>query len=288
MAVFETTRVAGLGNPEIKSALAKPRSAPTTMPNRPMLGVVCGSRGSGKSSALINFVKLYASQHFFDKVIVCSPTFFNDPKLAQLVDDRYESQVVTEVNKETVADIIADIKADIEEYKKHEKYVKVWDRMMKAKDLDAFLSKAAPEDIALLMEHDYQPPTTRFKYGMPTTLWICDDLVGEKAIYNNPSFNKFLLQHRHYLTSVLFAVQVWKGGVPRGIRNNLSLALLFTNKSKPVRMEIAEELSAFIAPERFIELWDFCCTEPHDFLMINWDDPKHRFRKNFDQIISGI
>jgi hypothetical protein len=53
-------------------------------------------------------------------------------------------------------------------------------------------------------------------------------------------------------------------------------------------MEIAEELSAFISPERFIEMWDFSCTEAHDFLMINWDDPKHRFRKNFDQIITGI
>jgi hypothetical protein len=157
---------------------------------------------------------------------------------------------------------------------------------MKAKDLDAYLSRADPEDVALLQENDYQPPTTRFKHGMPTTLWICDDLVGEKAIYNNPSFNKFLLQHRHYLTSVLFAVQVWRGGVPKGIRNNLSLALLFSNKSKPIRMEVAEELSAFISPERFIAMWDFCCTAAHDFLMVNWDDPKHRFRKNFDEIIN--
>jgi hypothetical protein len=288
MSGFETKHVLGLGNPEIKSQLAKPRSAPATMPNRPMLGVVCGSRGSGKSSALINFVKLYAKHNFFDKVIVCSPTFFNDPKLAQLVDDRYESQIVTDVNREAVDDIIESIKADIDEYKSYQAYIKVWNKMMKAKDLDAYLSKANPEDVALLMEHDYQPPTTRFKHGMPTTLWICDDLVGERAIYNNPIFNKFLLQHRHYLTSILFAVQVWKGGVPRGIRNNLSLALLFTNKSKPVRMEIAEELSAFIAPDRFIELWDFCCKEAHDFLMVNWDDPKHRFRRNFDEIITGI
>jgi hypothetical protein len=284
---FETRHVSGLGNPEIKSQLAKPRTPPPSMPDRPMLGVVCGSRGSGKSSALINFVKLYAPHHFFDKVIICSPTFFNDPKLAHLVDDRYESQVVTDVHHEAVEDIIMGIKDDIEDYKKYQKYIDVWKRMMKAKDLDVYLSRADPEDVAMLMENDYQPPTTKFKYGMPTTLWICDDLVGEKAIYNNPILNKFLLQHRHYLTSVLFAVQVWKGGVPRGIRNNLSLAMLFTNKSKPVRMEVAEELSAFIAPDRFIELWDFCCKEPHDFLMINWDDPKHRFRKNFDSIITG-
>jgi len=35
-------------------------------------------------------------------------------------------------------------------------------------------------------------------------------------------------------------------------------------------------------------MWDFCCTEPHDFLFVNWDDPAHRFRKNFDQIITAV
>ena len=126
MSGFETKHVSGLGNPEIKSQLAKPRTAPPTMPDRPMLGVVCGSRGSGKSSALINFVKLYAPHHFFDKVIICSPTFFNDPKLAHLVDDRYESQVVTDVHHEAVEDIIMGIKDDIEDYKKYQHYVDVW------------------------------------------------------------------------------------------------------------------------------------------------------------------
>ena len=285
---FETTHIPGLKNPEIKSQLAKARTAPPTLPDRPFLGVVCGSRGSGKSSAIINFVKLYAPHRFFDKVIIMSPTFYNDPKLAHLVDDRYESQVITEVNTEVVSDTIAEIKADIEEYKKYEAYVKVWERMMKAKDLDTYLSKAPFEDVALLQENDYQPPTTRFKHGMPTTLWICDDLVGERAIYNNPIFTKALLQHRHILLSLIFGVQVWKGAVPRGIRNNLSLALLFTNKSTPIRKEIAEELSAYITPDRFIKMWDFCCKEPHDFLMINWDDPKHRFRRNFDELISGV
>ena len=154
MASFETTRVSGLGNPEIKSQLAKPRSAPPTMPNRPFLSVVCGSRGSGKSSAIINFVKLYASHHFFDKVIICSPTFYNDPKLGQLVDDRYESEVVTDVNHEVVAELIDGIKSDIEEYKKYQKYIDVWKRMMKAKDLDLYLSRADPEDVAMLMKND--------------------------------------------------------------------------------------------------------------------------------------
>jgi hypothetical protein len=120
---------------------------------------------------------------------------------------------------------------------------------------------------------------------MPTTLVIADDLVGNRAIYNNQSLNKALLQHRHYLLSWVYCSQVWKGAIPRGIRNNLSFLMLFTNKSKTVRREIAEELASHITVEQFEAIWDYACQEPHDFLYINYDDPENRFKRNFNEVI---
>jgi hypothetical protein len=282
---IETELVKGLENRPINSVLAEPRKAPPTMPAKPFLGVVCGSRGSGKSSSIINLVKLYADYHFFDRVILFSPTFYNDPKLATLEDERYELVVHTDVNHDIIEDTFEDIKLEIEEYKRYEKYLKVYQRLIRAKNMETFLRKLEPEELALLQEHDFHPPDTKWKYGMPQTLLIFDDLVGNRSVYNNPSVVKFCLQHRHYLTSMIFAVQVWKNAVPRGVRNNLSLMILFTNKSIPIRKEVAEELSAYITAERFMELWDFACREPHDFFMVNFDDPKHRFRRNFNEII---
>lgn len=283
--MFETVKVKGLENREIKSKLAEPRKAPESMPNKPFLGVVCGSRGSGKSSSVINLVKLYADTHFFDKVYIFSPTFRNDPKMSHLYDERYSAKVIEDTTHEALDEVLDEIKYDIEEYKEYEQYLKLWKKLMKAKDIDTFIRGCEPEEIALLEQMDYQIPETRFKYGMPQSLIIFDDLVGSRVVYNNPTLNKFLLQHRHYLTSVLFSVQVWKGAVPRGIRNNLSLMMMFSNKSLPIKQEIAEELSAYITPEKFMEMWDFACQEPHDFFMINFDSKNEKFRRNFNEII---
>jgi hypothetical protein len=282
---MKTIHIPGLENKELKSVLAEPRKAKDTMPGKPFLSVVCGSRGSGKSSAIINLVKIYAETHFFDKVVVCSPTFKQDPKMANLVDTRYKLEIIEDVNFETIEEIIEKIKHDIKEYKIYEAYLKLWKRLMRSKDFDSFLRKCSAEEIALLEEHEYEPPHTDYEHGMPTTLIIFDDLVGNKAVYGNNVLNKFCLQHRHYLTSLCFSCQVWKGAVPKGIRNNLSLMMMFRNKSEAIKKEIADELSAYVTPEKLIEIWDYCCQEPHEFMMINMDDPKHRFRRNFNEII---
>lgn len=281
---LQTKKIEGLNNPEIKVYLAKERSAPPTMPNKPVLGVFCGSRGSGKSSAIINFVKLYAPYHFFDKIYLFSPTFDNDLKMAKLIDDRYTLKVIREISQDILMDTLDEIKKDIEEYKEYKEYYKLWKKIMKFKSLDDFINQATPEEIALLQKNDYQLPETEFKYGMPQSLIIFDDLVENPIVYRNPKLNEFLLRHRHFLTHVIFSVQKWKGAVPRGIRNNLSMMVMFKNKSLPIKKEIAEELSAYITLEDFIKMWDFACQENHDFFMVNFDDPKHRFRRNFNEI----
>jgi len=282
---FEIEIVPRLDNKPIKSVLAEPRKAPETMPDRPFIAGVIASRGGGKTTSVINLVKIYATTHFFDKVILLSPTYYNDTKLQTLQDPRYEFIVHTDITPDIVNDVIDSIKADIEEYKKFKEYIKVWNRFVRAKNVERWLDNADPAEIALLQDHDYEPPQTQWTRGMPQTLVIADDLVGNRAIYNNPTLLKFLLVHRHYLTSFVYCSQVWKGAIPRGIRNNLSFLMLFTNKSKQVRREIAEELASHITVEQFEAIWDYACQEPHDCLYINYDDPRNRFKRNFNEII---
>jgi hypothetical protein len=282
---FEVEIVKDLANNPIKSQLAEPRSAPPTMPDKPFIGAVVASRGGGKTTSIINLVGNYAKTRFFDKVVLMSPTYRNDTKLERLDDDRYDFTVQEDVNYDTINDTIESIKADIEEYKLYKDYMAVWKRFIRARSAEGWLKRASPEEIAILQHHDFQPPETRFKYGMPTTLVIFDDLVGNRAVYNNQELVKFLLVHRHWLTSVIFSVQVFRGAIPRGLRNNLSLLVLFRNKNSQIRREVAEELSSHITVEQFEKLWDYCCAEQHDFFMINFDSKEYRFRKNFNEII---
>lgn len=279
---IEFTRIEGLQNAPINVHLAKNRPAPPTMPNKPFLGVICGSRGSGKSSAMINLVKLYAPYKHFDHVVLLSPTYNNDVKLGVLAQDkRYEFEVITDVNPNVISEIIDTIKGRIEGYKAHLEYKKVWDKFLKAPDV----GRLAPDDLMMLYRNNFQEPVTPYENGMPTHLIIFDDLVGEGSVYRNRELDKFLLQHRHYLTSLLFCVQIWKNCIPRGIRTNLSFICLFSQKNNAYKKEVADELSAYVSPEKLIELWDWATEEPHNFLCINVDDRKHMFRRNFNDII---
>ena len=216
---IQFTHIDGLENKPINIHLAKGRKAPPTMPDKPFLGVICGSRGSGKSSAMINLVKLYEPYGFYDHVILLSPTYHNDVKLSVLAQSKaYDFEVITEVNHAVIEDIIDRIKQRIEDYKGYLEYKKVYERFVKLPNA----SLLKPDDLMALYKFNFQEPQTDYKNGMPTTLLIFDDLVGEPAVYKNNVLNKFVLQHRHYLTSLLFLVQIWKNALPKGIHTNLS------------------------------------------------------------------
>ena len=154
---IQFTHIDGLENKPINIHLAKGRKAPPTMPDKPFLGVICGSRGSGKSSAMINLVKLYEPYGFYDHVILLSPTYHNDVKLSVLAQSKaYDFEVITEVNHAVIEDIIDRIKQRIEDYKGYLEYKKVYERFVKTPNA----SLLKPDDLMALYKFNFQEPQT--------------------------------------------------------------------------------------------------------------------------------
>jgi hypothetical protein len=122
---------------------------------------------------------------------------------------------------------------------------------------------------------------------MPTSLLIFDDLVSNTELYKNTPrgiFYNLAILHRHLLCSLLFVVQTWSGAVPRQIRANLSLAILFNLKPE-IKKQVADEMCVDMSEDTFLKMWEMACVNSYDFLMVNYDAPKKiRFRKNFDSI----
>ena len=125
---------------------------------------------------------------------------------------------------------------------------------------------------------------------MPHHLIIFDDLNYCKELYSNTSSGKndikrTMILHRHIKTSLLFLCQTYQNGIPKAIRNNLSLLILMKNKSKEMKKAISMELSSHIEPELFTELWNDATDIPFGFFMIDYDvkDPQKRFRKGWDE-----
>jgi hypothetical protein len=288
--MVQERKLPNLGNKDLKVRQAKPRRVPEGMPRLHYLGMICGSRGSGKTNAMINMLLKYDETETFDYVYLFSPTYFNDPKYHLLDDMKADLIVEADFDKNRFAEIRDAIDARIEDWKKHEEYKKVFAKFRRHRgSVDSF----DPYDLMMLYEHDFMPPDQdRYKNGAPTTLFVFDDLNYNKDLYSNTSrdendFKRFAILHRHKLSSILFLCQTYKNGVPKQLRNNLSLMLLFKNKSEQMRKEIAEELSSHATPDEFCALWEHATAEDHAFLMIDYDGSKDMmFRKNFDTILS--
>ena len=78
------------------------------------------------------------------------------------------------------------------------------------------------------------------------------------------------------------------GGLPKALRNNLTLMMLFKTKSSRELQEIAEEVSGEVDEQTFYDVYRQAIQQPHDFLFIDLHrKPSHpsMFRRNFNEFI---
>jgi hypothetical protein len=132
-----------------------------------------------------------------------------------------------------------------------------------------------------------------------------DDIIGSQLLLGKGSreVGRLCLFHRHIGgftdpkmpgavgCSMLFNVQSWKtsvGGLPKALRNNLTLMLLFKTTSAKELADIAEAVDGEISTEKFLSVCHAAWQAPHDFLMIDLHPRKSHpsmFRRNFDTFL---
>lgn len=136
----------------------------------------------------------------------------------------------------------------------------------------------------------YPPPKMR----KPVPLLFIDD-CSHSPIYapsrSNPLVN-LTLRHRHiggqgFGLSIQFAVQTFKTGVPKALRQNTMQFLIFKTNDIGTIIDIYEELGAFVDKENFLLLYKKAIQDDHDFLLIdtNAKGPERVFRRNWDTLL---
>ncbi len=279
--------------PKLKLPKQEHRVVPDSLPsidNGGFIGGIIGSRGSSKTTKMVELLLMYDKTESFDYVIIFSPTFNADPKYKYLEDNLHYANIDTyhDFDTATFHDLKEQIQKRLDEYKKYENYKKVYNKFMKYKGKS--LKNFPQYDLMLLYEHDFEEPQTKYKNGVPTTLMVFDDLNYCRELYSNSNTGKndvkrTMILHRHIKTSMLFLCQTYHNGIPKAIRNNLSLLILFKNKSPQMVKDISMELSSHISPDKFAELFQNATQEPYSFFMIDYDAPKElKFRKNWNEL----
>ena len=260
------------------------RKTPDDLPDLFFIGLLSSSRGSGKSWKLLELLKMYDNADTFDTINFFCPTLQADPKYEILNDLKAEVNTFDNYENDTMEGLIKAHDVKIERFHKEKDKRKLWKRWNRGVPLEQF----SPLELMYLQEYDFHEPKTEFPRGEPTAIYIFDDLMFNTDLYGHTAkkpnifdFKRFAIKHRHHRSSLLFSTQSFKGGVPKAIRNNLSLLILGANKSPQIKKEIADEVSAYVSREDFVHMWDRATHEPYHFFMVDYEAQRE---KKFRQV----
>ena len=266
---------------------------PEDIPKMHCMMMVSGKRGGGKSVATANFVRKLKDLALVDRCLLITPTYNSNKQIWDIADIADEDVYEPEIN--VLHDIIKLVEAEKTEWDlfllQKEQY-KQFKREIRKKPITEI-------DEELLLEYQEMgffegAPEWKYAKEVPPRLFlVIDDCMGTDLMKPRGRLINFCIKHRHIADglgiSVAMLVQSYcaLGGVPRPIRENTTLLLLFKCKDENQRKKIHEEIGADVDLEKFDEMYTYATEEPFSFLLVDFNPkkPEKQFRKQFDEYL---
>lgn len=289
-----------------------PQSCDINAPKLFFVSLFIGSRGSGKTFAMVKLLKQYEKYKVIShecskstsrsarsasldgksildqRIILFSPTIDANPIFKSL-KHLNEDDIITDYNDDKLSKILEDIKYEKEETDKYLEDLKLYNKFIKHSHLEANkLLKIFTQDELQkleLMNYD-KPKEPKYPQGV-VNFMIFDDLIASSAFKSQGKsiVTNLCLKNRHLSINILIASQSLKS-VTKSIRNNTSLFVIYKFANKKIILEdIYEEISSKLKPEEFLKLYEFATDNDHNALVIDLtgNDKLLTFRKNFDK-----
>lgn len=132
--------------------------------------------------------------------------------------------------------------------------------------------------------NDFQIKPTYYN-KIPSHLIYIDDMQSIISEKKRSRLNNMIIRNRHNMTNFILNFQNMKNGPSRRIRANLNYWLIFKYEDKDIIKEIYDELAGvFKNYEQFLKIYEYCTSEPFNFMLVEMDNNK-QVRHNFDEII---
>lgn len=286
----------------VKGSAFQTETAPH-LPRLPTMTIACGKRGSGKSVAITNLLRMYKETGTMDRIFIISPTFNSNKKLMKELDIKEEDVFDDPDEPGLIQKIIALVDSERNDFLRWTHLKKNYDRIMDqikrgmlppTDEFDDYLMSYF--DIANNTFRMPEPKYPRYRKGQPPVLALfIDDSLCSKLMTNR-KFPALIMRHRHLGDfpeggavglSIFIAIQSYKAqsGLPKCIRNQSTSACFFRTKDSTELKQIAESFSGEIPIETFIKLYEVATEKPHDFLFVDLHKKPEQpsmFRKTFD------
>lgn len=292
MSVTELPKIKNLENAEIK---VPDKCGMLNLPDGLPVGffslLAVGTSGSGKSNSVINLIKRL--KPYYNRYVLISPTGCRDhrgvrgepkwdsPKIE--FDHEYDCYY-----KGLITDITDDQQACIDNFEEHKEYKIIYEQALKflktcknPHDEDAIF---AFKDVETLLQHDFAHPDDCpdfFQKVPPSMMLIVDDMASTPIYtYSLGELVNLQMKCRHLFITTINCIQHYTL-IPRPIRINSHVMLLFPCKSPKLVKEIAETVCNNYSVDEFIELFNHATKDkPYRFLYL--DARNGDIRKNFN------
>lgn len=269
-------------------------------PHLPKLHTLCiaaARRGGGKTTAVTNLIRFYKKSGMCDRCFIVSPTAVSNREFYHdLVND--DDDIYTDMDNSVIQRIIHEIELEAEEYKKYKRMKElydIWKRFEKGKlDVDD-IDPADLLDFEVYQIWDLEEsPKPKYKNEKPIIHVLIDDCMGSQIMRPNSPLINLCIRHRHVGDGlgcsiyILTQSYVAHGSVPRPIRENAILLMLWGVRDEKLREQIADEACGIqFTKEQFLKAFDICTKDnQHGFLMVDYTNEKKKYlRKGFNEYI---
>jgi hypothetical protein len=177
-----------------------------------------------------------------------------------------------------------DMQKVVKEFLFEEAYTKIYQKVLN--------NTATHSERIIYQKQRGRPPKPLIE---PRFLLIIDDMSHSPLLHNNNGGNEFYnlsLRHRHiagtpdraFGLTIIVMVQTFLGGVPKALRDNAKVILLWHTSDKNMIKLYYSSFGECVDEHQFVEIFDIATETKHDFLVIDKHnkDINHVFRKNFD------
>jgi len=274
-------------NKKAKFDITKPENIPPkrTSVSPFFVEIVCAARGMGKTHSICQMLQHISNHNFYNRYISISPSYYSDIKQEATFEDIERKGNFLELYSECSEEILNEIQSNSKEYiqmwEDYHKKLKLW-KLLKTKGV----RKMTDEELAFLFEfviddEDLENIDESMIFGQypdwlkrdqpPMTMIFLDDCYSSALMSktrNNPLIN-LICNGRHQLSSLIIATQSL-ASIPRAIRSNTSIWILFPTKAKKdLEYLYAETANAFPSEEAFYECMNAVNREDHGFLYVD-------------------
>jgi len=265
------------------------------LPRMFFVGMWVGARGGGKTYSCALLLRLYQrfgvrldGKKCAQRIVIMSPTVEANPVWHNLKHVNFENDVHGNYSDAKLTKVVQDIADESEKTKTWCRRCDAWDRSVKAEHP----SEISKKDMETLAETGMRNPREvmeRPKHTRPVVNFlVLDDLVGTSAFKHvgQSVLTNVVTKNRHFRINVCILVQALKT-VPKTIRNNSSVFILFKFANADIVLELWDEVSNILTTkEDFIRIFRYATRKDHGSLIIDMKQPEsERFKDSWSSVV---